>query len=104
MIQVQLASRERKLELRSLHQYLSENNVGPHLSVFVQKQVVQRLQKSGDKLLESNVKVLDLLSPSLRAELRFEIFGPFLTHHPLLRLWASLDCDTAQNLCSCEVS
>merc|ERR1719203_2148100 len=98
MIDYQMMQKDKNSKIRALHQYLRENQVGVHLAVPVQKQAEDRLQ-GRQRLAESDVQVLSVLSSALRQELRFAIQRPHLERHPLFRLWMALDLAAMERAC-----
>lgn len=99
LINFQMQSSEQNEKLRTLRRFLAQQTVDLALSYRVQQQVEQRIQRR-PALTDKDVPALELLSSSLRAELRFEIFMHHLLRHPLFRLWANLSTRVAQDLCA----
>mmetsp|Transcript_33426 Transcript_33426/g.76388 ORF Transcript_33426/g.76388 Transcript_33426/m.76388 type:complete len:1004 (-) Transcript_33426:108-3119(-) len=89
--------RQRTQQLRTLQQYLVENNVSNGTVLLALKQAKERVRRSC-KLHEKDVQALTLLSTTLRSTLRYEICLPALHAHPFLRLWTSLDSMSAHQL------
>lgn len=98
LVELQEYSRERNQKLRTLRRYLDEHNVCHSMALRVKDQVAERLGKRC-KLTNEDVSALGLISSSLLAELRFEVFGASLITHPLFRLWTSLNKDSILLLC-----
>merc|ERR1712136_313937 len=60
---------------RNVRHYLRQNSVGPTVAIRVRQQVEKRLHhKAEEKLSFHEVEGLSLVSASLQAELRFDIF------------------------------
>uniref|UniRef100_A0A7S0ZN82 Cyclic nucleotide-binding domain-containing protein n=1 Tax=Noctiluca scintillans TaxID=2966 RepID=A0A7S0ZN82_NOCSC len=98
MVSFQMRRTEQNEAMRILRQYLRQNKVDSSLSLRVRQQVEKRLQDRAI-LKESDATGLMLLSSSLRAELRFDMFGRHLIKHPLFRLWHDLSRSFAQDIC-----
>ncbi|CAK0899203.1 unnamed protein product, partial [Prorocentrum cordatum] len=98
LTQLKLIEQEKTQHLRALRQYLSQNNVNEHLSIRVQRQVAERMRRR-DRLIEKNVKALSMLSLTMRAELRGDVMGPYLTKHPLIRVCSFVDWRIVQDIC-----
>jgi len=98
MMDYQMMQKDKNHKIRTLRQYLRENDVDPTVALPVQKQVVQRLAQR-EKLEEKDVPALSLLSVALRTSLRFAIQKPPLMHHPMFRLWIGIDEVMMQRVC-----
>lgn len=98
MIDFQMRMNTTYHRVRMLRNYLHQNKVDGNLSHRVMQQAEKRVA-SKEKLIEEDVSMLQSLSVSLRAELRFFIFKPHLLRHPLFRLWVNLSPATARHLC-----
>jgi len=98
MVQFQMMRNGRAQKLRMLRQFLKDNKVDLDISYLVQKQVKDRLGPT-DKLTDQDVPVLSLLSQGLLAELRFQVFKPWLVSHSLFRLWAHQEPMLFSRLC-----
>jgi len=103
LINSQLRAAEKNERLLSLRKYLRQRGVSPQLSIRVRQQAVHRMQET-QLLEESDVPAMTVLSASLRAQLRFDMFVPNLSRYPLFRLWTTLSADTLQNFCYSCVS
>jgi len=103
MIGLQMRMGEQQQKLLILDTFLSQNNVGPSVALRVRQQVEKALTKV-ERLAESDVSVVSLLSPSLRQELRFNMFGHCIIKHPLFRLWSNLSPPFVRELCTIAVS
>eukprot|EP00429_Kryptoperidinium_foliaceum_P059640 CAMPEP_0176093774 /NCGR_PEP_ID=MMETSP0120_2-20121206/46988_1 /TAXON_ID=160619 /ORGANISM="Kryptoperidinium foliaceum, Strain CCMP 1326" /LENGTH=945 /DNA_ID=CAMNT_0017427709 /DNA_START=53 /DNA_END=2887 /DNA_ORIENTATION=- len=103
MMDYQMMRKGRTMKLRTLRQYLQENNVPAFVAIPVQKQVEQRLSRR-EAIAEGDVAALGLLSAALRAQLRFEIQRPHLSRHPLFRLWTDIDAKLMHRTCMQAVS
>jgi len=98
MVEFQMLRNGRQQKLRLLRQFLSDHTVDLDISYLVQKQVKERLGPT-DKLHESDVDGLNLLSAQLLSMLRREIYAPHLVTHPLFNLWSGLDPNLFNKLC-----
>mmetsp|Transcript_74659 Transcript_74659/g.228446 ORF Transcript_74659/g.228446 Transcript_74659/m.228446 type:complete len:998 (-) Transcript_74659:114-3107(-) len=103
MMDYQMMHKDRRDKLRTLRQYLRENEVDQRVALPVQKMVEQRLMQH-EALSESEVPALQLLSTALRVQLRFEIQRAALSTHPMLSLWIRLDTPWMQATCAKCVS
>jgi len=99
MVEFQMMRNGIRQRMRTLRQYLRDNQVGVGVSLRVQRQVAERLSAK-TTITDKDVAVLDLLTLSLRAELRFEIFTRHVTLHPLFRMWGTLDETMLRRLCN----
>merc|ERR1719387_939952 len=98
MVEAQMATKDKNQKLRTLNQFLCENSLDRRLSAVVKRQVTARLSRR-DKLTDNDVPALTLLSSSLRAALRFDLFQEPLLSYPLFRLWGCLDMATVHRSC-----
>mmetsp|Transcript_74658 Transcript_74658/g.228436 ORF Transcript_74658/g.228436 Transcript_74658/m.228436 type:complete len:950 (-) Transcript_74658:81-2930(-) len=98
MMDYRMMQKDKKHKIRTLRQYLRENEVSPYVAMPVQKQILQRLSHR-DKLEEKDVPALALLSVALRSSLRFAIQRSHLMHHPMFRLWIDIDKAMVQRVC-----
>jgi len=103
MVDFREMQRERNEKLRLLRRYLRENKVAARLAINVQKQVTERMGRR-EKLHDSDVDAIQLLSMALRVQLRFDICGPSIMRNPLMRLFFSLDADIGKQICMRAVS
>lgn len=102
MIKFQMDAEERHRQLRTLRDYLRQHKVDGALAIRVRKQAESR-SKTRELLVERDVSALALLSTSVRNELRYDIFKPYLLTHPLFRLVSNLSQVTSHNLCMLSV-
>merc|ERR1719512_235783 len=86
LVEYQMMQKEKRQKINDLRQYLLEKNVETALAVPVQKQAKERLAQR-DRLLESQVDILDMISSTLRQQLHFSVQQPHLVRHPLFRLF-----------------
>jgi len=99
MVEWQMMRNDQTRRIRQLQLFLEQQNVQHQLWVRVRRQVRDR-QRQAERLTEHDVPALKLLSSSLLQDLRCEIFRPYVSTHPLFRLWASLDGLVVTRLCS----
>jgi len=99
MVEFQMMRNGIRQRMRILRQYLRDNQVGVGVSLRVQKQVSERLSAK-QSVTAKDVAVLDLLTLSLRAELRFEVFKMHIQCHPLFRMWGTFDENFLRRLCN----
>jgi len=98
MVEYQMMRQDQTRKVRELRHYLQENSVSPGLAFLIQQQATERLRVT-KKIQEKDVKALELLSRSLRTELRYEIMHPHISTHPLFHLWTSMDDYMVRGLC-----
>ena len=98
MLDYLMMRKEATTKLRDLRSYLGYHQAQPGLALPVQKQAHERLGCRA-RLTEKEVQVLDILSLSLRMDLRFAIQSPHLAAHPLLRFVLNLDQFLIRGLC-----
>lgn len=98
MVELQMANKDRNHKLRTLRRYLRENDVSHSLSLAVQQQVNERINERRD-LIESQVIALQLLSSSLRSEVRYEVARPSLLSHALFTQLSTLDTAWCVDFC-----
>ena len=99
LIDYQIRASERNHSLRSLRRYLDQNKVPVSVQLRVRKQIEQRLSNT-PMLMEKDVPVLDKLSTSVRAALRFAIMQDHLMRLPLFRVWTHFSDSTVKDMCS----
>lgn len=97
LIGYQMHNSEIEEKMRMLRTYLRERCVDSVLALRIKQQCEYRIQQRA-MILEAKVFVLSLLSPSLQAELRENIFKASLTSHPLFRLWGNFSMATIREL------
>lgn len=90
-------------KMRKLQAYLKQNQVDSNITIRVNRQAQARISRK-ETLLEDDVVALDLLSNSLRTELRFAICKEYILSHCLFRLWMNLNLATLQELCNLAVT
>lgn len=98
LIDFQMRMNETHQKVRTLRNFLRQHKVDTTLCHRVMQQAEQRVANK-EKLTDEDVPALSMLSASLRAELRFQIFCPYIQRHPLFRLWVNLSHVTARQLC-----
>jgi hypothetical protein len=80
MVEIQTARKDQTQKLRVLrHYYMRENPIKAKLSNFVM--------------------AFQLLSQSLRTDLRFAVFKPYILRHPLFLLWYRVDPSVLSHMC-----
>jgi len=79
------ANAEKMKRLKTLRQFLYQHNVEPTISVPIQRQVGDRLL-TGSRLSEKDVAALSSISPLLRSELRFCIYGPRVAENVFIQM------------------
>lgn len=102
LIGFEMQMNDQNQQLRLLRRYLRQNNVSVELSLRVNQQAEHRMREV-QRLNDSDVRALGLLSSSLHGELRFAIFKPHFTTHPLMRVWLSISSPIVQELCNHNV-
>lgn len=98
MTQLNMMKQEQTQKLLQLRHFLNQHSISPTLCVRVQRQVMQRMSKR-PKLTDKDVPALSLLSTEVRADLRLELMGPHLMHHPVLLLVFSISEAAIRMLC-----
>uniref|UniRef100_A0A7S1PUW2 Cyclic nucleotide-binding domain-containing protein n=1 Tax=Alexandrium catenella TaxID=2925 RepID=A0A7S1PUW2_ALECA len=98
MVDHQMRMMEKKTKIRRLQRYLRESKVCQSTSLMIQEQAEERL-KIHERLKEEDVPVLQMLSGTLRTELRHEIVRPHLCSLPLYNLLLHMDLSTFQTIC-----
>jgi len=99
LIDFQMRSGELNEKLRTLRRFLGQCNVDPTVALRVRQQAEQRLAKK-PMLTEKQVTALEVLSTTMRSELRFDIFKDHLLRHPIFRVWTNLNVATVKELCA----
>jgi len=99
LIGYQMHNSEIEENMSLLRTYLRERCVDSVLALRVRQQCEHRIQQRA-MILEEKVGVLNLLSPSLHAELRGNIFKTSFMSHPLFRLWGNYSVATLRELTS----
>lgn len=98
IIQLQdLRSEETKV-LAQLRKFLRQNTFDRGTVIQVQKQVKERIGRQ-KRLHDKEVKGLEMISNSLRSQLKIESFAPLVNRHPLFRLWGEVESTAVEYLC-----
>jgi len=90
LIDVHMNERENTEQMRTLRRFLKQHKISLTLSVSIQKQVFERMQVE-PRLSDQDVRVLNLLSANLRAELRHALCDYLLLSQDTLRVIADVD-------------
>lgn len=98
MTQLKLMNQEQTTRMRTLRVFLSQNDVRPRVAMRVQRQASERMARR-ERLRDKDVPALSFLSSALRDELSYEILGPHLLRHPLVRVCAVIDEGTVHHVC-----
>lgn len=99
MVGLQMRGSKRAQDLRILRTYLHQHNVPPSIALSVIKQAETRIMRK-TRVGESDVKILGLLSSSLRSEMRVSMFDRHIQSLPVLRFWAVTSSSFTRELCS----
>eukprot|EP00930_Biecheleria_cincta_P052289 TRINITY_DN3754_c0_g1_i1.p1 TRINITY_DN3754_c0_g1~~TRINITY_DN3754_c0_g1_i1.p1 ORF type:complete len:979 (-),score=200.80 TRINITY_DN3754_c0_g1_i1:180-3116(-) len=83
-----------------LRKYLSKSGVPREIAVRVQENFNYSWGVRNSPMLENNVQALELLSPTLKEELRMATFMPAMGHHPLMCIFHKAAVLTMQSLCA----
>jgi len=100
LIELRAYNQERNYKLTVVREFLVEKDVALGVRLSVLDQIKERLNARGRGLVESDVTALQVLSQALLKELRWSVYSPLLSTHPLLHMWGALDSDTLRALCS----
>jgi hypothetical protein len=84
-----LGSRDKR-SLSVLQKYLHHNGISQALRMRVLRNAQHALTEQARQTPEQQVELLNLVSEPLRAEIRFEIYCPFLSLHPFFRYYAKI--------------
>merc|ERR1719284_264978 len=98
MMEFTVRRRDRATAMRMLRRYLRQHSVDTQLGLRVTRQAEHGLGGT-EMISDADVTALSLLQASLRAELHYNIFGRYISRHPLFRLWADLSIRVAQEIC-----
>ena len=99
MMDFTLRKQDRVQKLSYLRTFLPEHNVNNRLAYRVTQQVGTRIRRR-PKLTDRDVDAIQLLSSTLRTELRYDIFKKQMSSHPLFRLCGHLSEITAGKFCA----
>lgn len=99
MVDLRMRVDTQNKQLRILRQFLRQEAVDTAVAHRVVQQAAFRI-KQRERITESDVSALSLLSTSLRAEVRFQMFKESLCAHPLFNVIMSLTLPTAREVCS----
>lgn len=83
VMEYQDANKERNYKLNSLRQFLYQHNIDARIAVPIVNQVHERMWRK-KRLAEGDVEALSLISPIMRSELWYHIYGPHITANPFL--------------------
>eukprot|EP00403_Amphidinium_massartii_P036752 CAMPEP_0178437044 /NCGR_PEP_ID=MMETSP0689_2-20121128/34760_1 /TAXON_ID=160604 /ORGANISM="Amphidinium massartii, Strain CS-259" /LENGTH=983 /DNA_ID=CAMNT_0020059175 /DNA_START=77 /DNA_END=3024 /DNA_ORIENTATION=+ len=100
LIELRAYNQERNYKLTVVREFLVEKDVALGVRLSVLDQIKERLNTRGRGLVESDVTALQVLSQALLKELRWSVYSPLLSTHPLLHMWGALDADTLRALCT----
>jgi hypothetical protein len=98
MLEAQMDKRDINQKLQQMRRYLREQRVDRTVAAQVERQLAERLATKA-KLTQAEVSGFAKISASLRAQLQFEMFAPYLKSLPLFRLWISLDTAFVRTFC-----
>jgi len=98
VIEFQEANKEQYEKLKTLRQFLYQHSVDSRLAVPLTQQVHERMGKK-KRLAEGDVDALTLLSPMMRSELWYYIYGPSLADNPILCACNALDDGLIKGIC-----
>ena len=99
MMDFTMRKQDRVQKMSYLRTFLAEHHVNSKLAYRVTQQAETRIRKRA-KLTDRDVDAIQLLSSTLRTELRYEIFQRQMSSHPLFRLWGHLSEITAGEFCA----
>lgn len=102
MVNYQMRDAKRTEEIRKLRNFLRQNGVDADMAFRVRQQAENRLKKP-ERLTEHDVPALAVLSPSLRANLRVNLFKRSIQSHPFFRLWFSISSGIVFEMCKTAV-
>mmetsp|Transcript_46281 Transcript_46281/g.107654 ORF Transcript_46281/g.107654 Transcript_46281/m.107654 type:complete len:1035 (+) Transcript_46281:59-3163(+) len=101
LIDVHMTERENTEQMRTLRRFLKQHKISLTLSISIQKQVFERMSVE-PRLSDQDVKVLNLLSASMRAELRHALCDSLLLTQDLLRAVSDVDAYFIHDLLKSE--
>lgn len=91
-------------DLRKLRRYLRQHRVPSELARRVIRQVTFRAHQQKTAIHFEDVKLLDVVSDSLKAEVDFSMWAPFLRHNPLLEQLCDLATRMMMRVCREAIS
>mmetsp|Transcript_54817 Transcript_54817/g.123427 ORF Transcript_54817/g.123427 Transcript_54817/m.123427 type:complete len:369 (-) Transcript_54817:11-1117(-) len=86
-------------QVSTLRRYLKENEISTDLSLRVQRNAQHRLKEQQHLTDERDVKLLELVSDPLRAELHFELYEPVLAAHHFMRRYCEIHQEVMVKVC-----
>lgn len=98
VMQAQTLRQSHNEKVAALRHYLRQHAIDQKVAVRVLRQYNDRTGVRS-LLTEKDVPALEILSSSLRAELRCQIFCPLLQSHPLFRLWFKVHPPALHKVC-----
>lgn len=98
VMEYQESNKERSDKLKTLRQFLYQHNVDPAISVPIQEQVNDRMG-SMKRLHEKDVGALSLLSPMMRSELWYSIYGPSIGEHSYIHACGVMAPGLIKDIC-----
>jgi len=98
MTSIKIAEQHKEEQLHTLRRFLRQNGVSHSLSVRLHREVAERMSASKKVLHINEIKVIHLISLQLQTQLRQELCGRHLLHHPLFQLCARVDELMIQNM------
>jgi len=98
LIDFQMSNKERRERVKSLRQFLYQHQVDSKLCMPIEKQVLNRMSIV-KRITEKDVSALSLLSPQLRAELCYTIYGSSVTCHAFFRTCNAMNPAFIQDVC-----
>jgi hypothetical protein len=93
-----MSNKERTDKIRTLQQYLHQNEVDAPVAIPIEKQILERMADVS-RVSEADVTVLSYLSPALRAELWYSVYGPGLSRSAFIRAVNVVDSSIIKDLC-----
>lgn len=82
-----------------LGRYLRFHKISTPLAVRVRRHLARTIMQRQQRLEESEVTLLKLLSEPLLMDLRLEVFRPLLEHHPFFQRYFERNAAAARKLC-----
>jgi len=102
LIDLKEINQERVSKMKTLREFLLQHAVDMSVRLRVISQVRDRVQQRDRVLVESDVKVLQVLSHALLRELHHCLYAPQLLKHTLFRAWNCVDEDIVRHLCDAQ--
>lgn len=96
-----MSNKERSDKIRTLQQYLHQHEVDAPVAIPIEKQILERMADVS-RVSEADVTVLSYLSPALRAELWYSVYGPGLSRSAFIRAVNAVDSSIIKDLCFSE--